>query len=100
MTEGRDQGSVVFPGAELKIYLDASPRERARRRTAQLAARGETASENDILREILSRDQRDTGRSVGPLSIPTGAIVIDTTSLTQEQVVERIVQHARGGVVA
>jgi len=100
VTEGRDQGSVVFPQAELKVYLDASPHERSRRRVAQLVARGETVNQQDILREIIERDQRDSGRTVGPLAIPSGAIVIDTTALTQDEVVERIVQHARGSLVA
>jgi cytidylate kinase len=100
VTEGRDQGAVVFPWAPVKIYLDATPQERARRRVAQLRARGETPVQEEILREILERDRRDTGRSVGPLAIPTGAIVIDTTSLTQEQVIDQIVTHAKRSLVA
>jgi cytidylate kinase len=95
VTEGRDQGSVVFPDAELKIYLDASPAERARRRAAQLRARGEIVDHNEILSQIITRDQRDKSRSVGPLAIPAGATVIDTTSLTQDQVVDRIVEAVR-----
>lgn len=104
VTEGRDQGTVVFPSAELKVYLDATPVERARRRVAQLRARGEMAHQDEVLREIQERDQRDSTRAVGPLTIPPGAQVIDTTSLTEEQVIERIVglarawQPAAGGV--
>jgi cytidylate kinase len=95
VTEGRDQGTVVFPHAQVKIYLDASPVERARRRVAQLRARGEMANSEVVLREIIERDKRDSSRAVGPLSVPAGAEVIDTTNLTEEQVVGRIVERAR-----
>ena len=95
MTEGRDQGSVVFPQAECKFYLDATPQERARRRSAQLRARGEIVDHNEILNQILARDQRDATRAVGPLAIPRDAEVIDTTNLTQEQVVEAIVSKSK-----
>ncbi len=95
VTEGRDQGSVVFPDAEAKFYLDASPQERARRRAAQLRARGEIVDYNEVLNSIVSRDKRDASRAVGPLSVPPDAEVVDTTTLTQEQVVERIVSRVR-----
>jgi cytidylate kinase len=95
VTEGRDQGTVVFPNAELKVYLDATPAERARRRVAQLRSRGEIAHQDEVLREIQERDQRDSTRAVGPLTIPPGAQVIDTTNLTEEQVIDRIVALAR-----
>lgn len=94
VTEGRDQGTVVFPEAELKFYLDASPAERARRRVQQLRARGEIVDYQEILNQIEARDQRDKTRSVGPLSIPPDAEVLDTTHLTQEQVIDRIVERA------
>lgn len=97
VTEGRDQGSVVFPDAEVKFYLDASPQERARRRVAQLRARGEMVDYLEILNQIMSRDHRDASRAVGPLQIPRDAIVIDTTRLWQEQVVEQIVHRVRVG---
>ncbi len=100
VTEGRDQGTVVFPWAPVKIYLDATPEERARRRAMQLRARGESPIEEEILREILERDRRDAGRSVGPLAVPSGAIVIDTTNLAQEEVIELIVMHAKRSLVA
>jgi len=93
VTEGRDQGSVVFPDAEAKFYLDASPQERARRRAAQLRARGEIVDYNEVLNSIVSRDKRDASRAVGPLSVPPDAEVVDTTTLTQEQVVDRIVSR-------
>jgi len=95
VSEGRDQGSVVFPQAMYKFYLDATPAERARRRAAQLEARGESVDLQELLNHILERDQRDSTRSSGPLKIPTGAIVIDTTELTQPQVIERIVAAVR-----
>jgi len=96
VTEGRDQGSVVFPGAECKFYLDARPEERARRRVQQLRSRGEIVDYGEILNQIVARDHRDASRTVGPLSIPPDAMVIDTTELTQEQVVDRMVVQVRG----
>jgi CMP/dCMP kinase len=100
VTEGRDQGTIVFPQAELKFYLDASPAERARRRVAQLRHRGEIVDYQEILSGIVARDHRDASRSVGPLSVPTDAEVIDTTSMSQEQVIDRIVARAAGAGAA
>lgn len=94
VTEGRDQGSVVFPDAELKFYLDATPQERARRRAAQLRARGEVVDPQEILNQIITRDHRDSTRATGPLSIPKNAEVVDTTNLTEPQVVELILSRA------
>ena len=91
VTEGRDQGSVVFPNAEFKFYLTATPEERAHRRARELRARGEIVDEKEILRQIMDRDERDRSRAVGPLAIPDGADVVDTTTLSMEEVVERIV---------
>jgi len=91
VTEGRDQGTVVFPDAELKFYLDASPQERARRRVKQLRDRGEIVDYNQVLSEIESRDQRDSSRTVGPLAVPRDAQMIDTTLMAEEQVIARIV---------
>ena len=95
VTEGRDQGSVVFPDAGLKFYLDASPAERARRRVAQLRHRGEIVDYGEVLKQIVARDTRDSSRSVGPLVVPKDAEVIDTTALSEGQVVDRIVARAR-----
>ena len=94
VTEGRDQGTVVFPDAELKFYLDASAAERARRRVQQLRSRGEIVDYQEILDQIESRDQRDKNRKFGPLSVATDAEVVDTTTLTQEQVIDHIVERA------
>jgi len=90
VTEGRDQGSVVFPGAELKIYLDASEEVRARRRRKELAERGQEAALEQVREEIRRRDASDRGRQVGPLRVPEGAVVVDTSELTVEQAVERL----------
>ncbi|MGH7179156.1 MAG: (d)CMP kinase [Tepidisphaeraceae bacterium] len=95
VTEGRDQGSVVFPHAEFKFYLDASPDERARRRAAQLRARGEIVDAAELLNQILVRDRRDATRAVGPLAIPRDARVIDTTRLSESQVIDEIVAQVR-----
>ncbi|WP_428939101.1 (d)CMP kinase [Fontivita pretiosa] len=103
VTEGRDQGSVVFPDAQFKFYLDATPHERARRRAAQLRARGEVVDYNEILSQIIARDHRDASRAVGPLAVPPDARIIDTTHMTQDQVVDLIVatvQPALGGADA
>lgn len=95
VTEGRDQGTVVFPGAEFKFYLDATPQERARRRVAQLRARGEIVDYAEILAQIIARDDRDSRRAVGPLAVPRDARIIDTTNMTEQQVVDHIVTEVR-----
>ena len=97
VTEGRDQGTIVFPDAGLKVYLTANAEERASRRMLQLEAQGQQVEYAPLLAQIRERDARDTGRAVGPLAIPAGAEVIDTTALTQEQVTAKIVElaHAR-----
>ena len=97
VTEGRDQGSAVFPDAEFKFFVDASPQERARRRVEQLHQMGEPAEYEHVLREIIDRDRRDSGRAVGPLTRPAGAVLIDTTGLSAGQVVDRIVGRVRAG---
>jgi CMP/dCMP kinase len=98
VTEGRDQGTVVFPNAELKVYLDAAPQERARRRVAQLRARGEIVDPAEILSSIIARDQRDASRSAGPLAVASDAVVIDTTNLSEPEVVDRIVELVKSRV--
>jgi len=98
VTEGRDQGSIVFPDAELKFYLDATPQERARRRFQQHRARGEMVDHAEILNQILARDHRDATRAVGPLAIPTGAEIVDTTKMSETQVVDHIVNRVRTAV--
>jgi len=95
VTEGRDQGTIVFPHAQLKFYLDATPAERARRRAAQLRSRGEVVDALALQRQIIERDTRDARRAVGPLSIPQDAHVIDTTQISEDQVIAQIVERAR-----
>ena len=95
VTEGRDQGSVVFPDAPLRIYLDAAAAVRARRRAEQIRASGRAADEAEILRGILERDRIDSGRSEGPLRVPEGAECIDTSELDLDGVVDRLEALAR-----
>ena len=90
VTEGRDQGSVVFPDAEFKFYLDASIDERARRRAKELEARGERVDLAALKTSIHDRDERDRKRPVGALVKPAGAIVIDTSAMTVEEVVAAV----------
>lgn len=99
LSEGRDQGTVVFPKACVKLYLDADPRVRAERRLAQLEKAGRHVDLEKIEREIRERDRLDMTREVGPLRCPPDAIRIDTGRMTREQVVDRIVElvHAAGG---
>ncbi len=95
LSEGRDQGTVVFPEACAKIYLDADPRVRAERRAAQLAKAGRAVDLDVIEREIRERDRLDSTRDVGPLRCPPNATRLDTTHLTREQVIDRIVDIVR-----
>lgn len=87
VAEGRDLGTVVFPEAEVKIYLDASPEVRAERRWRELHAQGLTMSREQVYHEVVSRDERDRNRPEGPLRIPAGATVIDSGPHTLEEVV-------------
>jgi len=97
VAEGRDQGSVVFPQADVKFYLDASPEVRARRRTDELLARGEQADYAMILDDIQKRDHRDRTRAVSPLVRPVGAIDVDTSSTTADEVLEKLLRHVHAG---
>lgn len=90
VADGRDMGTVVFPDAELKIFLTASPEERALRRYNQLKERGISVTLGDLIEELRQRDKRDQERTVAPLKPAEDAISIDTDSLTIDQVVERI----------
>ena len=93
VTEGRDQGTVVFPEADVKFFLDADPRVRARRRVEELAAAGRPVDYGQVLDAIRRRDERDSTRAVAPLTRPQGAIVIDTTDMTIEQVTAAMLGH-------
>lgn len=93
--EGRDIGTVVFPDAKYKFYLDADVRERALRRYKELIVKGEKVDLSAIERDVLVRDESDFKREHGPLKKAEGAIVVDTTNLTIEQVVEKIVSYIK-----
>jgi CMP/dCMP kinase len=93
--EGRDIGSVVFPGAQVKIFLDADPKERARRRALELAASGQNADWNVVAAEIRQRDERDRRRSEAPLVQAPDAQLVDTTDLSLEQVEDVILRLIR-----
>ena len=95
VADGRDMGTVVFPGAALKIYLTASPEERAYRRHKQLKDKGSDVSLAALSREIAERDARDSTRVVAPLKPAPDAHVIDSTGLTAEDVVSRVLALGR-----
>lgn len=92
VADGRDMGTVVFPGAELKIFLTATPEERALRRYKQLKDKGSDVSLPALSREIAERDLRDQTREVAPLKAAPDACVIDSTGLSVEEVVQRVLQ--------
>jgi cytidylate kinase len=96
VAEGRDMGSVVFPMARWKIYLDAAPSERARRRCQDFVRQGREISEASVLEEILVRDRLDSTRSDAPLRQAADAVYIDSTGLTTELVVAQLLAHVRG----
>jgi CMP/dCMP kinase len=90
--EGRDIGTVVFPDADVKIYLDASPEERARRRAADPAHAGGSQELAAVATALAARDKIDTTRAVSPLMVAADAVVIDTTGIPVEEVVKRVMQ--------
>ena len=97
VAEGRDMGTQVFPEAPLKFFLTASAEERARRRHQDHLAKGLQVEFEEILEDILKRDQRDQKRKVAPLKIPEGAIVIDTSGLSVEEVLEKMLSYVKKG---
>ena len=100
VADGRDMGSIVFPDAPLKIFLTASPEERARRRHKQLIEKGLTVNLADLSREIRERDHRDANRSVAPLRAAADAVVIDSTNVGVDDVVAQIEDLARSRIAA
>jgi CMP/dCMP kinase len=94
--DGRDIGSVVFPNADLKIYLDASVDVRASRRIKEYRELGKNVDENLIKKQIIQRDNEDTRRPYGALTRARDAVYIDTSNMTMNQVVERIIELVRG----
>jgi len=95
VADGRDMGTVVFPGAGLKVFLTASAEERARRRYNQLKEKGLAANLAGLSQEIQERDKRDSARSVAPLRPAADAVIIDSTGVPAEQVVARVFALAR-----
>ena len=93
VADGRDMGTVVFPDAPLKVFLTASAEERARRRYLQLKVKGDDVNLASLLDEIRARDERDTQRAVAPLKPAADAIQLDSTELSIEQVMERILSE-------
>ena len=93
--DGRDIGTQVLPNADLKIFLTASIEERARRRFEELQAKGQTVDLEEIQKEIFLRDKQDMEREIAPLKQADDAILLDTTSLTIEEVAEKILKLAR-----
>lgn len=99
VAEGRDTGTVVFPKAAYKFFLDAQPEERARRRCEQLQQNGVPANLREILALTLERDHNDRNRTVAPLQQASDALLIDTTALSIEKVVEKILEEIKNNKI-
>ena len=95
VAEGRDVGSVVFPEAKVKFFLTASPEARAKRRYAERISKGKPADYDEILKAIIERDRNDSTREVSPLTIPEGAIFVDTSDMTEDEAVNFILCKVR-----
>jgi len=98
VTEGRDQGSIVFPRAQVKFYLDASPAVRAHRRAEQLRELGKPVHLQDIRQNIIERDRKDSTRPDGPLICPDDATRIDTSEMSLDEVLDLLEQNVRANV--
>lgn len=97
VADGRDMGTVVFPDAALKVFLTASSEERARRRHKQLIAKGISVTMESLLRDIRERDARDAGRAAAPLKPAADAVLLDTTNLTIDEAIDRVLALYRAG---
>lgn len=100
VADGRDMGTVVFPEAEAKIFLDASAEERASRRLKQLQQKGLDVKFDDLLSEIQERDDRDRNRPVAPLRPAEDALLLDSTTMSIDEVVEKALQYIESKLVA
>ena len=100
VAEGRDIGTVVFPDAEVKIYLDASAQERARRRVEELRRSGRQVSLDETLREMVERDKRDSERDLAPLCKAADAVAIDSSALDAEALAQTVMQEIRKKALA
>lgn len=97
VTEGRDQGTVVFPDADYKFFLTADTKERAKRRAQELTAKGHKINLGQLQQEIESRDRLDENRDTAPMTPAKDAVIIDNTNLTLEQTVEKIIEYIKNG---
>ncbi len=95
VVEGRDVGSVVFPDAPLKFFMTASPEARARRRCLELQRRGEPVPFEDVLSQIRARDRFDSTRAIAPLTQPEDAVLVDTSEMTEDEVLEYLERRVR-----
>lgn len=95
--EGRDMGTVVFPDAEIKIFLTARPEIRAQRRLAELLAKNPNLNEEQVLADIMRRDTIDSTRAIAPLRCPEDAYQIDTSDYSIDEVIDKILQYKLGG---
>jgi len=93
--EGRDQGTVVFPAAQCKFFLTASPEVRAKRRFEELKSKGVNASMDELVTSMRSRDERDSSRTVGPLVAASDAILVDTSNLSASEVLDKLLEVVR-----
>ncbi|NRB69908.1 MAG: (d)CMP kinase [Vibrio sp.] len=99
VADGRDMGTVVFPQAEVKIFLDASAEERANRRLKQLQGKGLNVKFDDLLNEIQERDDRDRNRPVAPLRPAEDSLLLDSTTMNIDEVVEKALQYIESKLV-
>jgi len=97
VTEGRDQGSVVFPNADFKFFMDAAIEKRAERRLIELQADGENVTLEQVLANMQERDRTDSERNTGPLTVPAGAVTIETSALSISQMLDRLLEELRKG---
>ena len=98
VAEGRDVGSVVFPDAQVKFFITASPEARARRRYLERISKGKPADYDEILSAIIERDKNDSSRETAPLTIPEGAVYLDTSDMTEQEAAEFIIKHVKAEI--
>ena len=95
IADGRDMGSVVFPNANLKFFLDAAPEVRAKRRYLELQKRGQEVNMHDLINDIVERDKKDRTRELSPLIKTEDSILLDSTNLNQESILAEALQHIK-----
>ena len=95
IADGRDMGSVVFPNANLKFFLDAAPEVRAKRRHLELQKRGQEVNMHDLISDIVERDKKDRTRDLSPLIKTEDSILLDSTNLDQESILREALQHIK-----